>query len=455
MNKRHPASFRDPAGFIFTVAGVLYRYVSPAAQPHVELLQSSGLYEKLTGERLLVAHETTNVLPNGFKEGISLRPDPITCISYPYEWGFSQLKDAALLTLHIQRLAVEHGLSLKDASAYNVQLQGGHPLFIDTLSFEPYAEGTPWIAYRQFCQHFLAPLALMASRDIRLNQLLQTNLDGIPLDMASRLLPARSRLNLGLLTHVHLHAASSTKHADRHETQRGQVSRLGLMAILDSLESTVRHLRPKRMLTVWDNYYARTNYSDAAEEGKKKSVAAALDVVKPKTVWDIGANTGEYSRLASSRGMFTLALDSDPFAINDAYLRAKHEQDANLFPLIIDITNPSPGIGWENEERQPILERQPQPDLVMALAVIHHLSITNHLPFAQTAALFAKLGPWLLIEFVPAEDSQTQKVLAGRDELFAHYTQAEFERAYGDYFTIEKQLPVEGSLRRLYLMKRR
>ena len=199
-------SFRDPGGFVYEDRGCIFRQVNLLAKEHYDHLMSSGLYRKLTESGLLIRHEETDVLPPvpacAYKV---ICPARVAMISYPYEWSFGQYKDAALLTLAVQRQAIDHGMSLKDCSAYNVQFHEGRPVFIDTLSLERFQEGTPWVAYRQFCQHFLAPLALMSLTDIRLGQLTRTNLDGVPLDLATRLLPWRSRLRFGLLLHLHLH----------------------------------------------------------------------------------------------------------------------------------------------------------------------------------------------------------------------------------------------------------
>ena len=188
-------SFRDPNGFVFVSEGTLYRQVNKSYQRHYDLLYSSGLYEALVSRHLLIAHDECDYLPHGNDQIYKvLRPLPVPFVSYPYEWCFSQLKDAALVTLDLQKRALAHNMVLKDASAYNIQFLDGKPLLIDTLSFETYEEGRAWVAYRQFCQHFLAPLVLMSQKDIRLSQLLRVYIDGIPLDLAASLLPKRTYL---------------------------------------------------------------------------------------------------------------------------------------------------------------------------------------------------------------------------------------------------------------------
>ncbi len=188
------ASFRDPSGFLFSRNGALYRQINRVYADDYDHLISSGLYDQLVKSGLLIPHREVSEKPVYPELAVKvIQPELVPFISYPYEWSFSQLKDAALATLAIQKRSIKAGMSLKDASAYNIQFINGKPTLIDTLSFEIYKEGKPWDAYRQFCQHFLAPLALMARVDVRLGQLLRVFIDGIPLDLASRLLPASTR----------------------------------------------------------------------------------------------------------------------------------------------------------------------------------------------------------------------------------------------------------------------
>jgi hypothetical protein len=387
-----------------------------------------------------------------------IQPERVAFISYPYEWSFSQLKDAALLTLSIQKTALELGLSLKDASAYNIQFHHGRPILIDTLSFEAYQEGKPWIAYRQFCQHFLAPLALMAYRDVRLNQLLRVYIDGIPLDLASKLLPFHTRLKFGLLAHIHLHASAQKKYADAPEqaqtrSQGGSVSKLGMTGLIDSLKGAVSALKWEPQGTEWGDYYEATNYSQAATGQKADLVKEYLEAIQPRQVWDLGGNTGNFSRIAAQMGIPTISADIDPAAVEKNYREVRQKKEINLLPLVLDLTNPSPGLGWHNRERDSFAARGPV-DAVMALALIHHLAISNNVPLPDLAEYFASLGRWLIVEFIPKEDSQVQRLLATREDIFPNYQQQGFEEAFRPFFTIQACSQIEGSKRILYRMER-
>jgi ribosomal protein L11 methylase PrmA len=449
------ASFRDPSGFLFTRDGVLYRQVNQVYADDYARLMESGLYDKLIKAGLLVPHKEVNVEPA--EPGIAFKiiaPERIPFIAYPYEWSFSQLKDAALATLSIQKRALKAGMSLKDASAYNIQFRDGRPTLIDTLSFEVYKEGEPWVAYRQFCQHFLAPLALMSQVDIRLGQLLRVHIDGVPLDLASRLLPFGTRLDFGLLTHIHLHARAQAQFADkaieRPQSNRG-MSMNALLGLVESLEGTIHKLTWRPAGTEWGNYYDITNYSEGAFEHKKQLVSDWTARIHPATVWDLGANTGVFSRLAGAQGIFTVAFDVDPAAVEQNYRQVKAAKERNILPLVLDLTNPSPSIGWSNEERESLVERAPA-GMVYALAVIHHLAISNNVPLSQLAEFLHGLGRWLIIEFVPKSDSQVQKLLKSRLDIFDQYTRDGFERVFNLHFTIQEKIQVSDSERFLYLM---
>ena len=417
----------------------------------------SGLYKRLVKEGLLLPfkEESLDRAPAGDAYKV-LRPSQVPFVSYPYEWCFSQLKDAALATLNIQQIALEHGMSLKDASAYNIQFVSGQPVLIDHLSFERYEE-RPWVAYRQFCQHFLAPLALASYTDIRLTQLLRVYIDGIPLDLATRLLPGRAKLSPQLLGHLYLHAKSQGALADRGENARTERSlrlgKRGLLAVLNGLERAVGKLAWEPKGTEWGEYYAHTNYSKKAFKSKAAAVGKFVRAAKPKTVWDLGANTGEFSRVAAQRAPLVVASDIDPAAVELNYREVKAGKERRILPLVLDLTNPSGGVGWANRERMSFTERGPA-DTGMALALIHHLAISNNLPLAKIAEFMTEVcRDFLIIEFVPKEDSQVQRLLATREDIFPDYNEEGFEREFSRFFTITAKEPVQGSKRTVYLMK--
>lgn len=457
--ERVAGSFRDPSGFLFTRGDLLLRQVNKTYQANYDHLIESGLYDELRDAGLMIGHKQVDEAP--LEPSLAyqvIQPEQVSFISYPYEWCFSQFKDAALTTLEIQATAFEHGMSLKDSSAYNIQFHRGRPVLIDTLSFEIYQEGEPWVAYRQFCQHFLAPLALMALRDVRLSQLLRVYIDGVPLDLASRLLPMRTRFNFALLSHIHLHALSQRRYADKSIDKRTITRRMSENAfrgLIDSLKSAVSKLSWQAGGTEWGEYYQGAhNYSPTALEHKTQAIEGFLDAVQPEKVWDVGANVGVFSRLASQRGVSTIAFDIDPAAVEHNYRRVREQADEHLLPLLLDLTNPSPALGWHNRERMSLLKRG-QPDLILALALIHHLAISNNVPLDSLAAYFHDMSPQLAVEYIPKQDSQVQRLLATREDIFPQYTQRGFEKAFEAFFVIDETIPIQDSQRILYRMTRR
>jgi hypothetical protein len=458
-NETLPSSFRDPSGFVFSREGIIYRQINDVYKDDYNHLNDSGLYSDLTDSGLLIPHKEVPLQShNNDQSYLVIEPKQIPFISYPYEWSFNQMMDAALLTLEIQKRCLDHGMVLKDASAYNIQFINSQPVFIDTLSFEKLDEGKPWLAYRQFCQHFLAPLALMRIKDVRLNQLLKVHIDGIPLDLASKLLPFKTKFSIGLLFHIHLHSSAQKKYSGKPEeaSQKDtkKISKRVQQGLVDNLKSSVLKLGWEPSGTEWSDYYDETNYSNNAMNLKKEKVESYLIKVHPKTVWDMGANTGEFSKLASAMGIPTIAFDIDPACVDSNYRACKNENTETILPLLMDLANPSPGIGWETRERSSLMERGPA-DLVMALALIHHLVISNNVPLPRLAEFFAKISQDLIIEFVPKTDSQVKRLLALRKDIFDDYHIEGFISAFSVFFEIEDQYEIPESGRSLFLFRRR
>jgi hypothetical protein len=453
---RDPASFRDPAGRVYRRGGVLLRQVNRSFAGQWDQFLASGLYPDLVSSGLLVSHEEADSsLALDDEAYLVIRPREVPFVSYPYEWSFSQLKDAALATLAIQERALAHGMSLRDASAYNIQFVDGRPLLIDTLSFEPVRPGAPWPAYRQFCQHFLAPLALMAYRDPRVALLLRDFIDGVPLDLASALLPTRTRLRPGLAMHVHAHARAQRRSRTADDSAvRARVSESGRLALLDSLRRTVEGLRWTPSDTPWASYTTETSYSPAAAASKTQHVRAFLDRARRGVVWDVGANTGTFSAIAADAGRPVVAMDADPGAVERMYLLVRSGRSPGVTPLVVDVTNPSPGIGWLARERRSLLERGPA-DVVLALALVHHLAIGSNVPLPDISTFFAAIAHELIVEFVPKVDPQVAAMLRSREDVFPGYTITGLRDAFASDFRLVEEQQIEDSLRVLFRMERR
>jgi hypothetical protein len=448
-------SFRDPSGFVYTRDGTLYRQVNTSFRDSFEAFIRSGLYEELVRDGLLIAHEQVGreLAATGDAHAV-IRPERIDFISYPYEWSFGQLQDAAILTLDVQERALARGFTLRDSSAYNVQFQNGRPVLIDTLSLEPWEEGKAWVAYKQFCEQFLLPLLLMSLRDVRCNTLLRSYLDGIPLDLGSRLLPRRTWISPSSLLHIHLHAWAQGRYAGSAVSSAAKgrrMSRNALLTLVKNLRAAVRGLSWRAAGTEWAEYTADNNYSEAAARSKRNLVMSHVRHVQAATVWDLGANTGEYSRVARETASLVVSFDVDPAAVERNYRRVRAQHETGILPLLLDLTNPSPAQGWAGRERHSVEQRGPA-DVVLALALIHHLAIGNNLPLDRVASYLARLGKVLVIEFVPKSDGQVGRLLLSRPDIFPSYTKEGFEAAFSRYFTIQAADRIDDSERWLYRM---
>lgn len=448
------ASFRDPAGHIVLHEGMYKRVVTQRGKEDYESLMRSGLYEELVSQGLLIPHteEDAGPLVSGGAYKI-LCPEQLEFISYPYEWCFSQLRDAALLTLEIQDRALRRGLSLKDASAFNVQFRAARPVFVDTLSFET-NNGGPWVAYEQFCRHFLAPLMLIGIKGVDANQHLKVHLDGLPLDEVSRLLGWRTYFRPGALVHIHLHARAQRAYRGGARFRSGAVQgRDTKAALASSLRSVITRLRaPTR--SEWSGYQCSADhYGTDASEFKKLMVKCVVRELRPSLVYDLGGNIGTFARLVAMEGCRCVLYDSDPVCVDIAYQEERRLANSLVLPLIMDLRNPSPALGFGLSERQSLYER-PSADLVLALALIHHLRLRDNIPLARLAEFLARLGRFLLIEFVPPEDPLIQQMIRRRGYVPDDYSLQGFVSAFTRQFRLRSETEIPPMKRRLFLFER-
>lgn len=447
---RELSSFRDPAGYIYYENNNVYRKINECYFKEYNHFVKSNLCSELIELGYLIPHKE---IKNTNKE-IILEVEKIPFISYPYEWCFLELKDAALLTLNVCKKALEHGMILKDASSYNIQFYKGKSIFIDTLSFGFYEEGLPWGAYGQFCRHFMIPLILMCYVDENMNCMLKNYIDGIPVDMADNILKGRGGFTAK--QHVKWHSKSISKHNDvKNDVKKVSVSKQSLINMIDMMIRQIEKLKPKHKDTEWETYYDNTNYTDIADRAKIELVEKYLEKIKisdEDVLFDIGANDGKYSRLASKLGATTISFDIDVNAVNHNYLKVKKLGEEKILPLILDCTNPSPDLGFALEERMGLTKRGNR-KCVMALAFIHHMAISNNVSFEMIASWFSKLGCYLIIEFVPKSDSQVQKLLRTRRDIFELYDEKHFEEVFKNYYDIIEKKQIAESKRTLYLMR--
>lgn len=441
------SSYKDKCAEVYYENGFVYRKINKSYIAVYEKFIESKLYEKLLSENLIIPHELTEKN----NDYIIIKPQK-TIITYPWEWSFSQLKDCAITTLKIQKIALEYGFSLKDANFFNIQFYKNKPVLIDTTSFEEYKNNQIWIGYKQFCENFLSPLSLCAYVNLKMSDMLIKNIDGISLKLTSKLLPQKTYFNLGLLTHIHLQALFQKSYSENTNKISANLSKESLKNLISNLMSTINSINLPKSKTDWGNYYSKTNYSKDSFEDKKNIINSFKNKINPKTVLDFGANTGVFSRLF--RDSFCYSVDFDQAAIEYNYQTVKQNNEENIFPLVFDITNPSPAVGFYNKERKDFITRINNVDLVMALALIHHLVLKNNLTFEKLAQYFCDFGKYLIIEFVDKKDSQIEKMLKNREDVFSEYNMQNFESVFKKFYNIIDKQEIKNTKRTLYLMEK-
>ena len=454
---RHSSSFRDPSGFIFKDNGTIKRVIFPIYFEVYDKLTSSGFFKPLHNKRLLIDHreiERTN-------EKILIQPEQIPFVTYPYEWSFEQYKEAALLTLKLQKYAITKGFSLKDASAFNVTFHRGQAVFIDTLSFDFYQEGSPWRGYKQFITHFFGPLLLSKYYGTDMLRLMAKYIDGIPIKTISSLLPSKTKLNPLLYSNIHLLAKYEAKHNDDYEgkTSSGKLSKKGQIKIIESLYDYIKSLKLNES-TEWSDYYCKLNYSDEALISKTKIINTWVDEILPKRLIDLGGNTGVFTRSLNTKLEQILVCDIDSNAIDENYSEIKASDNENSIAFVMDLVNPSPAIGFANKERTSFIERLKDfsPDISMALALIHHLTLSANVPFSMSSEFFSSFSEHLIIEFPKREDSWVKRLLNTKQEFKSHfdfYNIGNFENYYSKVFDILEKKSIKNSERVMYLLKRK
>lgn len=445
----HPASFRDPSGFIFEREGKLLRQVNHVYKQHYDLFIQSGLYHKLVSGNFIIPHKEVQEEPFNNDGYIILEPQQLDTITYPSEWCFSQLKDAALATLAITQMAIDHGMILKDATPYNIQFVGGHPLHIDTLSFETYDASKPWVAYRQFCNCFLFPLYMAHYSELEVHKIFAAFPEGITAEITADLLPIKSRFNAGALMHVHLQNSVTAR--PKNES-RVNFTKSKLQALLANLQSITSQLVKKTRKSAWSAYYTSSILSDNYLSEKESVFTQLLDLVPPGLALDLGANNGNFSNILAAKSFKVIAVDNDSNLVEELYGAVK-STGASVLPLVLDVTNATPSSGLGGIERQSFHQRI-QPTVVTALALIHHLAVGRNIPLNRLASYFSTFSPWLIIEWVPKEDPKVQEMLAGREDIFNSYTLSSFEQEFSLFFKVHGREKIHNTERWIYLMKR-
>jgi|KBSMisStaDraftv2_1062788.scaffolds.fasta_scaffold07203_2 ribosomal protein L11 methylase PrmA len=459
-----PGSFRDPSGRVYEVDGQIFRTVTGRHAAHFEHVESTGLFQQLAQERFLLPVERASKgVLGSVEEDIRyvLQVPKLPFVAFPYEWPFSALKAAALLHLKIHLAALDKGVTLSDASAYNIQFYGGRPVFIDHLSFRKYQDGEMWAGHRQFSEQFLNPLLLRAFFGVSHNAWYRGTQEGISASEFRQLLKWRHYLSWNVLKHVVMQAMFQRAAFDARvklekvELPAAPLPLTSFRHMLNGLHSWVSTLEPAETgKTLWQDYATTHSYAADEERLKRQFIDNFVQETRPKLLWDLGCNTGDYAKVALASGAeYVVGFDSDQGALDSCFERASRENLA-FQALFMNMANPSPDQGWMERERSGLRGRA-FADSVLALALVHHLRITNNIPFGQVLDWILNLAPRGIIEFVPKSDPMVMRLLNLREDIYSDYTLDFFVSHVAGEAEIIKTAVVSKSGRHLLWFQRR
>ena len=462
--QREAGSFRDRANQVYYVDGRVLRGLSETALAHWHALVGQKFFQKMLkkgrviGTELLAGDDGlgATIAKDGWSGVLEHRTLPM--VTYPYEWTFGMLKDAALLHLDLLEELIENDWILKDATAYNVQWIGPKPTFIDVVSFEPLQKNAPWIGYRQFCMMFLIPLLLKAHRDIDYIPFLRSDLEGISPAEAVKFFSFPGLFKKGVFMHVYLHSKLQVAYSDDQPKKRDvsnkkvKHTKAMVLGTIQGLRRLVKRLKLKNQPTTWGDYDQKHSYSDESFEQKQAFVQRHVEKKHWGMIWDIGCNTGTFSKLCSPFADSVLSIDGDAMAIEKLYQQQKREEKSNILPLIMNLGNLSPNQGWRGQERK-ALEERGTPDFLLCLALIHHMVISANIPMRDFLAWIRSLDSDVILEFVGPEDEMTQHLLKNRVNQYTDYTEENFDSIASEMFTIVEKMPLKSGRRQIYYLQ--
>ena len=454
-------SYRDRSSKVFYHDGAVLRALDAGAAANWARLSATRFFADFTGRGQLIPTARREPIPASLPAGgdwaAVLEHERVPFVSYPYEWSFGMLRDAAFLHLQLLAAALEEGMVLKDSSAYNLQWIGTRPVFIDIPSFEPLAAGETWIGYRQFCMMFLYPLMLQAYRGAPFQPWLRGAIDGIEPEEMAALLGRCALWRRGVLTHVFMHARLQRKESLQRQDARENLRRAGFSAELikanvKGLRRLVARLRWKPAASTWAGYGESHSYAPGDQRTKVAFVRQAAARRHWPLAWDLGGNTGAFSRIVAEHADTVVLMDGDALAVEYAYQRLREENLTRILPLHVNLSDPSPGRGWRGAERKSLSERG-RPDLVLALALVHHLVIGANIPLSQVVDWLAVSGAAVVVEFVTREDEMVQQMLRNREDQFSDYDLAAFEALLPSRFSVVERALLKDGRRVIYFLQ--
>lgn len=434
----------------------MLRGLDTVAAAHFSSLAATRFFREACEAGDIVATEVAQAsAPDGSDWALVLDHAAVPVVTYPHEWSFSMLQDAARLTLRLVRTAIDEGITTKDATPYNVQFLGPRPTFIDVGSFEVYRDGEPWWGYRQFCQMFLYPLMLTAYKDLPHQPWMRGAIDGITPQQARRMLQGRRRGSRGVATHVWLHARADKRFTEGSAATAESLRRAGYdiriyIGLIDRLSRLVDGMRWHHDGSVWDGYSERSHYTPEETAAKARFVRRVVGRCHRSQVWDVGANDGMFSQIAAGSADVVLAMDADSHVVDRLYRKLREDGVANIVPLVMNIADPTPGIGWRGMER-PSIGGRSSPEVVLALAVVHHLALTHNVPTEAILDFLVDLGAEIVLE-VPTESDRMVARLKGNKRSGTHdaYNLAAIEAQTEARFEIRQREELAGGTRVLF-----
>jgi len=417
MTEIESGSFRDRNNRVLYADDRVLRGLSEEAYSNYSRLIKTDFFRNFIQTGKLIQTEQVDSQDKS-AEGIDgwhaiLQHELIPVISYPYEWSFSMLGDAALLHLDLLSSALDEGMILKDSSSFNIQWKGSLPVHIDIPSFEILKQGEPWVGYRQFCEMFLYPLMLQSYKGVFFNPLLRGRIDGIEADQMNGLMSFRDLFRKGVFTHVYLNSKMQSRYSDSSEDMKGTLASAGfhvelIKANVRKLKKIIGKLRYLSQKTLWAEYADNTSYSDTDGDKKADFVRSAVKTRKPRLTWDLGCNTGFFSKIAAEHSDYVVAMDGDHLAVENLYHVLKAENNTRILPLTSNLADPSPNLGWRGTERKDLLSRG-KPDIILCLALVHHMSIASNIPLEEIIDWLRDTGAELVIEFVTRKDEMVRR----------------------------------------------
>ncbi len=452
---REPGSFRDRNGSVFYRGDRVFRDLSPRALANWSRLRDTAMFRNGEASGRIVG--TRDADAGSAHSAGAIEHDRIPFVSYPYEWSFGMLRDAALLHLDLMRQALAEDMILKDASPYNVQWRGARPVFIDIPSFEPLPKGAPWVGYRQFCELFLYPLMLQAYKGADFRPWLRGRIDGIPAAEMRRLMSLRDLARPGVLLHVVAQNALQRRYSASRRNVRGTLAEAGfdkalILNNVDKLAGLISRLAPARQRTEWSDYDRTHSYDVAEAERKAAFVREVAATRRWRLAWDLGCNTGSYARILAEHSDCVVAMDGDPEAIEALYRNEKAVADGRILPLVVNLADASPNQGWLGRERKGLAERG-RPELTLCLALIHHIVISANIPLEEFIGWLADMETSVVIEFVSREDEMVQVLLQNREDQYDDYREDRFRTLLAAQFDILGEQELKGGKRRAFFAR--